>query len=358
MAAKKPSRGHLFNLKEWLTVDDAAKHLSIAFGEEVTNADIFRLALDNRLKLSVRFVNGAQARRGQLVPQEEVPIRIWPPILENKGWNGSPLPPEGVKQSEVKDLPEDIIEGINDGRLIAALPEIHYKPGLFLILDKPIKTIWDVWDLPLIGAERLDVEHAYQNETDGPSITATYLDGVFVEREGVPYQLQEDFYDNEYQAGSKAHLRALKERIEAQEIGDAEAKDLLEKYKAARTKFLEHRRERSPDAGFYPAGKLPDDSVFVVKTAALRDFEREVMSPVDSGTEKPVSKREESTYLNIIGALLGLMTGTTPAGKSQSVFGNESAIKAALLARYEGKPGISQRTLDEKFPAAKRSLES
>ena len=58
--------GKLFNLKQWLTVEDAAKHLSIVFGEPVSKADVFRLALDGELTLSVRFVNGANARPGTL----------------------------------------------------------------------------------------------------------------------------------------------------------------------------------------------------------------------------------------------------------------------------------------------------
>ncbi len=49
----------LFKLKEWLTLPDAAKHLAIAFGEEVGEADVLRLALDGHLKLSVNFVNKA-----------------------------------------------------------------------------------------------------------------------------------------------------------------------------------------------------------------------------------------------------------------------------------------------------------
>ncbi len=43
----------LFKIKEWLTVPEAAKHLAIVFGEEVTEADVFRLALDEKLKISV-----------------------------------------------------------------------------------------------------------------------------------------------------------------------------------------------------------------------------------------------------------------------------------------------------------------
>lgn len=67
-------------------------------------------------------------------------------------------------------------------------------------------------------------------------------------------------------------------------------------------------------------------------------------------------ERAETTYLNIIGAMLALMLGKSPAGKPQSVFDNQAAIITTLLGHYEGKPGISARTLEEKFAAAKRSL--
>ena len=41
------------------------------FGEDVREADVLRLALDGHLKLSVRFVNHASARRGKVVPIDE-----------------------------------------------------------------------------------------------------------------------------------------------------------------------------------------------------------------------------------------------------------------------------------------------
>ena len=41
----------LFKLSEWLTLDDAAKHLSTALGEPVKVADVYRLALDGHLTL-------------------------------------------------------------------------------------------------------------------------------------------------------------------------------------------------------------------------------------------------------------------------------------------------------------------
>lgn len=58
----------LFAFKEWLTVSDAARHLSIVFGEDVTETDVLRLAADRRLCMSVRFVNHTCVRRGLVVP--------------------------------------------------------------------------------------------------------------------------------------------------------------------------------------------------------------------------------------------------------------------------------------------------
>ncbi|MCP9760728.1 protein kinase [Aquitalea sp. S1-19] len=66
--------------------------------------------------------------------------------------------------------------------------------------------------------------------------------------------------------------------------------------------------------------------------------------------------RSETTYLNIIGGLLDLILGISPAGRPQSVFDNQTAVISALLAHHKGKPGISQRTLETKFADAKRSL--
>lgn len=65
MIEPKPSK--LFKLKKWLTLNEAARHLSGICGEEVTVADILRLALDKHLRLSVNFVNHTSARPGTVV---------------------------------------------------------------------------------------------------------------------------------------------------------------------------------------------------------------------------------------------------------------------------------------------------
>lgn len=39
--------------KEWLTISDAAKTLTISTGEEVTETDILKFAIDDHLRLSL-----------------------------------------------------------------------------------------------------------------------------------------------------------------------------------------------------------------------------------------------------------------------------------------------------------------
>jgi hypothetical protein len=69
-----------------------------------------------------------------------------------------------------------------------------------------------------------------------------------------------------------------------------------------------------------------------------------------------LSNRSEQTYLQIIGALIDTVLDLSPGGKPLSVFKNQAAIVDAIIARHQDVPGLSKRTLDEKFAAANRSL--
>ncbi len=71
---------------------------------------------------------------------------------------------------------------------------------------------------------------------------------------------------------------------------------------------------------------------------------------------KDLGLRAETTYLNIIGGLVALFLMKSPAGKPHSVFSTQSALIDQLMANFK-KPGITERTLQEKFAAAKKSLD-
>ena len=148
-------------------------------------------------------------------------------------------------------------------------------PDLFDFSDKVTK-IEGVWDLSMIGNERLDIEHEYQMETGGPEITLIGIDGAFVEGEdNLFYQLQEEFnkefldrHKNEEWKKKSLDFYAnfLKKRISEKEIDEKEAEKLLEKRRQNLNKPMSH------DSRFFPAGGLPKDSVLVVRTQALRDL--------------------------------------------------------------------------------------
>jgi hypothetical protein len=236
--------GKLFNLKEWLTVADAARHLSIVFGEDVTEADVLRLALDGRIRLSVYFVNHAIGRLAKWIPWKEY--------------------------TELVELTEALDKMHGRKRLRTADEE--HKP--VLRCDDDLATLTGVWDLPMIGNERLEVEHQYQGMTGGPAVTLQGLDGTFVDGpDGQICQLQESFDENEYQSGSSAALERLERHIAENNIEGTEAESPLNRHKEQRKEFLEKRRTQPAKNNYFPARGLPKDAVIVVRTEALREFE-------------------------------------------------------------------------------------
>lgn len=267
-------KSKLFKLKKWLTVPEAARHLSILFSEEVSEADVLRLALDSHLKLSVNFVNYAQVRLGKVVPYEDVEWRE--PII-----------------AELKNLHDEA-----KGKPVYVMKSLNIDDHRYLNLEDEVTTIRGVWDLSMVGNERLDVEHEYQNLTDGPDVTLIGLDGAFVENEdGVMCQIQESFDQNEYQSGSTAQLERIKEHIASNNIEEEKAKELLSRHKKKREEYLNKRKKGNPADDYYPAGGLPRDSVLVVRTQALIDLQ-ESLSPEESTRGKTLETNAKTSFLN------------------------------------------------------------
>ena len=195
----------LLNLKAWLTIEDTARHLSILFDESVTEADVLRLGLDGHLPLSVNFVNHARGRIGHAVNVEEATICVTHRNLKKPSVEGTF--PKEVKFGEVDTLPENVKRGLADGSLISfPMGDIIDAHNVIQYTDK-ITWLTGIWDLPMIGGERLDVEHRYQQLTGGPEVTLTCLDGAFVKSPSGEFaNIQENYDNNEFQKGSRAHL--------------------------------------------------------------------------------------------------------------------------------------------------------
>ncbi len=321
----------LLKLKEWLTIPDAAKHLSIVFDEDVSEADVLRLALDGQLQLSVYFVNQAIARRGKTVP-----------LSEAKKTPGIPLGLDG-KPFE----PDEVIRGL---RIFIKHPDgrMEEKVAQF---DEEVVSIDGVWDLPMFGGERLDIEHKYQILINGVEVTLVNIDGTYVkDLEGEIWELQSSFDENEYQEGSLAQLEKLKTRIADENIEESEAKRLLDQHKEARKSFLEKKRSRPAQENYYPAGGLPEDSVLVIRTEALRNLERKAAEATEQGTEKKLSTTERNTLLTLIGVM------------AKDCYGNDLSkpyvtAKEIQKAAEELRIRISNDTIANKLKEAKIIME-
>jgi hypothetical protein len=298
-------RGNALNklskFKEWLTVTDAAEYLSIVFGEVVSEADVLRFALDGHLRLSVYFVNHAKAHSGKIVRYTAANLEAaitsgnLPKDLKWHEW------PPGAMAALRPDLPPDEAEKLN-----VMLMSLRIGEDRYITLSDQVSTLKGVWDLPMIGNERLDIEHEFQNLSGGPDVTLQGLDGAFVEGpDGQICQLLESFDQNEFQDGSTANLDKLKQTIRDQNIDEPEAMRLLNIHKEKRKIFLEkesfNRESSRHSNNHYPASGLPKDSVLVVRTNALREFEKRIND--DSAGEKALSTTERNTLLIIIEAL-------------------------------------------------------
>ncbi len=296
----------LFQLKKWLTVPDAAKYLSVSFGEEVKESDILQFALSGHLKLSIDFVNHARARRAEVVSWERTEWTMLPKTLFNskKSKQAASLMPR-----DTREAPPGLVAVMNKildeerENFSPLMTSLNIGNGQYLNIDSKVHSISELWDLAMIGAERLDIEFLYQQMTGGPEVTLAGLDGAFVQREcDVVYQLMEDFDENEYQSGSKAQLRELESRILVKELSDEEATALLEKHKKDRKVFLEKRDSEDLSSRYYPAGGLPKDAVLVVRTDALRELEKSLDTKI-SAADKAMTTTERNTLLTLIAAL-------------------------------------------------------
>lgn len=84
-------------------------------------------------------------------------------------------------------------------------------------------------------------------------------------------------------------------------------------------------------------------------TPPLGESKSDAVSP-------PLSSRAETTYLNIIGALLEVIDGKLPKVDKHPSFENEAKLIDAIADHYWGIYGLSKSNLQRKFPAAKKSM--
>lgn len=257
-------------LKEWISVEEAARHISSICEESVTEADVLRLALDGHLKLSIRLVNGAYGFPCVPVRLDELDYLVVASPIRDVGPDLPMLFPKGGRVWE-----DESGEYIQAKRTITRL-----EAG--------------VWDLLLNGGERYDVEQRYQVLTGGPDVTTVTIDGVFV----------------------RSSTGDLFEIQVPNDVGPASGTGLA-------NRLLD-------SSNFHPAGTLPEDGVFVVRMAALVEFEQMIAgvdnAHTDKVAEKPLGSKERNGLVSALGVAcrLAKLDYTRPA-KTAGLIADEAA---------------------------------
>lgn len=267
----------LFKLKQWLTIDETVQHLSAVLGEPVQEKDIFRLVLDGRLRLSIDFVNKATVNPGKDINEGEVEFHKLPNIFGLKIGGRD-------KRTDSILVPSALI----------------FEGGRFVKLEEEVVSIDGIWDLPMIGGERLDVEHYYQRLTGGPDVTLCNIEGPFVERSGVVCRVVERYEDYDFDKSMAAKKKGIEARIEREKLSKKDAEQLRQSFDEW---FEEERFKGYRSEAYYPADTLPKDSVFVVRTSAILAL----LSSLDDGS-KSIEKVDDemfNTRVSISNQLLG-----------------------------------------------------
>ena len=180
----------LRKLREWLTIEETASELSTALSEDADASDVLRLALDGQLQLSIHLPAKSTARCRKL--DNDSPDGPWPP-----------------------------------------------------------GTIEGVWDVPILGRGKSQIEHDYQWQRARLSVPQHAPVGAVVKQDDLVCQV-------------------------------------------------------SPDRGEPPGSEFPQGSVLAVRRPALDEFIRQhapAQAPTSASLDRPLEARERATLLTIIAAL-------------------------------------------------------
>ncbi len=285
-------RNNLFNLKDWLTLDDAAGHLSILFRENLRVADILRLALDGHLILSVNLVNHAYARCGTVVELDDV---IW-----------------SESTVIIKHWPEPESKGV---KKIRPMKSLDIGGNKYLNLSSRTKVIKGVWDLPMIGNEKLHVENYYQQLIGGPAVKLIHLKGAFLSKADEEiWQLQEYASDISSSSGGIRGADQIKDSQSSKSQVLSVSKEFTEE---------ERIRAEKKESCFFPAGGIPLDSVLVVRTESLVKFQ-ERFHQGDKISENVTEKERESMLKMILGMAISRYGYELRAEKRQVATGSKN----------------------------------
>lgn len=276
----------ILKVKNSLTLEEAAAHVSTIFQEPISERDIIELVLDRKLTLSINIRTRIHAKRSYEISPNDPE---WKSIEFITPYYDRLQNPKGLRTGG------DLI-----GQFISK--------DRFIYVSEEIESIDGIWDLSLHGAEKGLLEELLF-QAAGTEAEAQHeripSEGIIVHREGSGYfQLQEHtIYANSYLSGS------------------AEAKSrAIERYK----KRIE---KNGKDPKYFPLFTLPKTSLFLVKTPAMNEFVTSLFPDQKTSTR---SKEIASLQKMILGMAMSKYKFDPDSNRNNATGSNYGSIVADL----------------------------
>ncbi|HIF9533776.1 TPA: hypothetical protein ACX6S0_002114 [Photobacterium damselae] len=281
----------LLKLKSFFTIDEAKKYLSDSLEEPVSFSDIYRLAMDKHLTLSVRLINQAFAIKGVIITGED---------------------------GDLVQVQTDLVTGevLDEPYSVCIDDAIPIDVNKWFLFDEKVHIIDGIWDLAMIGVEALEVERLYQNEVNGPDPVVADALGIYLKQGNVVCRLQKESVDNteETLANIQSGLEFILEPkgISVDDFLTRDSNNLYDNLtddEIDNISFLFSFMGKQVDGigNYEDSNCLADHSCqYVIKASELTRF---IHSLQDDFTppaqqDKKLTSRERNTLLTIIYALL------------------------------------------------------
>ncbi|ASI92519.1 hypothetical protein [Vibrio mediterranei] len=308
----------LLRIKKYLSIEEAAINLSNMLEEPIKVADIYHLALENDLTMSVRLVDQSFAVIGRYIElngheagniQVDIDLRTGQPLDK----------PYSVCASELTTVKE------NQG----------------LLFDKKVVPIDGIWDLAMIGSERQKLYELYQNEVGGEAPRTTGLNGFFLKRGDTIFRAKNSLplvLDDNYRDAFQMRLNTLlasrgltcndviNDPYALDSLKDEELEEYWSLAFAVRQVTLEDSVEGLPfDSGTECEETLNLGDLnyqFVIRTDELSRVVSNLFECQASRTTEdlPLAVKERNTYLKLIHSLLiGLEIDPTARGAATPI---------------------------------------
>lgn len=290
----------LFRLKNWLTLEETAQRLSLTMEEKITIADCLQLALDGHLTISALLSESRHVVFAEL-----------------------------VKTTKRKQMAKSIISTNDSGAMVTMLDgeifmsnqQLDYEFEDIERISSVFKIRHGIYDLPMVGAEALDVMHLLDIEQKRNPRKLVDMEGAFLMIEGAMVNIMAPFNKFKFKTNNDGQVQ---------------------EFDPERQQFVDY------SSGKYSSFFYPDDGLgdveFVFRRENIEIFERNIQQTRD----QPLTLDES---LLVIGSILNSLKKAQTTSKRWT----QDALKAEIL---DNDQRISARTLDDYFSASNKSFKT